>query len=142
MKLIFQLTSDQRAIHFIDEVMNNFVNLYQLPQGRELCFAVHELVINAVEVMKKSEKEKDTITVTIIHKNDRVIVTVLDRGMGIEEQTISKILELDSQNISFSERGRGLFFVQNMVDKLWFENQKNEFFLVGISKSLNRLQSN
>lgn len=55
MEFTLNVNPDTHAIAFIDQVIENYTNIYNLPYKRELRFVVHELVINAVEAMGKIE---------------------------------------------------------------------------------------
>lgn len=138
MKFTLNVNPDTHAIAFVDQVMDNYINVYNLPYKKELRFVVHELVINAVEAMGKidacSEKE---IQIHVDQSNEEIKVTVTDEAKGIAENDWDKVLHYDLNELDYSDRGRGLFFVKNMVDDIWFEHISETKFLVGISKKIN-----
>lgn len=137
MNFTLNLVPNQQAIYFVDETMASYTNLYNLPCKRELCFVVHELVINAIEAMSLANlKEVATIQVHVSQNDELVKVTVMDQAKGIPEKDWGKFLEFNLEDASFSDRGRGLFFVKNMVDDIWFENISDNKFLVGVSKKI------
>jgi len=137
MEFTLNVNPDTQAIAFVDQVMENYSNVYNLPYKKELRFVVHELVINAVEAMGKidacSEKE---IQIHVYQSNEEIKVTVTDEAKGIAENDWDKILQYDLNELDYSDRGRGLFFVKNMVDDIWFEHISKTKFLVGISKRI------
>lgn len=137
MEFTLNVNPDTQAIAFVDQVMENYSNVYNLPYKKELRFVVHELVINAVEAMGKidacSEKE---IQIHVYQSNEEIKVTVTDEAKGIAENDWDKILQYDLNELDYSDRGRGLFFVKNMVDDIWFEHISETKFLVGISKRI------
>lgn len=135
MEFTLNLVPNQNAIFFVDETMKNYTNIFNLPSKKELCFIVHELVINAVEAMEFGTKnDTEKIQVTVSQDSEQVKVTVVDHGKGIPEDSWEDALKFDLDEIGFSDRGRGLFFVKNMVDEVWFENVSESKFLVGVSK--------
>ena len=137
MEFTLNLVPNQNAIFFVDETMKNYTNIFNLPSKKELCFIVHELVINAVEAMEFSSKsDTEKIQVTVSQDSDQVKVTVVDHGKGIPEGSWEDALKFNLDEISFSDRGRGLFSVKNMVDEVWFENVSESKFLVGVSKRI------
>lgn len=137
MEFTLNLVPNQNAIFFVDETMKNYTNIFNLPSKKELCFIVHELVINAVEAMEFSSKsDTGKIQVTVSQDSDLVKVTVVDHGKGIPKDSWEDALKFDLDEIGFSDRGRGLFFVKNMVDEVWFENVSESKFLVGVSKRI------
>ncbi|KOS69264.1 hypothetical protein AEA09_12335 [Lysinibacillus contaminans] len=137
MDFTLNLVPNQQAIYFVDETMTSYTNLYNIPSKKELCFVVHELVINAVEAMNHANlNEVEKIQVHVSQDEELVKVTVIDQAKGIPEKDWEKFLQFDLEDPTYSDRGRGLFFVKNMVDEIWFENVSDTKFLVGISKKI------
>ena len=137
MEFTLNLVPNQQAIYFVDETMASYTNLYNFPSKKELCFVVHELVINAVEAMRHAKlHEAAKIQVHVSQDDESVHVTVIDQAKGIPKQDWEKVLQFNLEDLSYSDRGRGLFFVKNMVDKIWFEDVSDTTFLVGVSKKI------
>ncbi|MET4558967.1 ATP-binding protein [Lysinibacillus parviboronicapiens] len=135
MEFTLNVKPNMQAINFVDQVMENYMTVYNLPYQKELRFVVHELVINAVEAMeKKNTDSQEKIQVHVIQKDDEIRVTVIDDAKGIAVSDWQKVFEFDLHNLTSSDRGRGLLFIKNMVDSIWFENISETKFLVGISK--------
>ena len=138
MELLLSIEPNQQSIHFIDQTITLFAEIYEIPNKRELCFVVHELVINAVEAMQKIQfTDGNEIEIHVIKEADVLKVTVTDRAMGIPEEKWYEILEADFTTLDYSERGRGFLFIKHMVDELWFENLSHNRFLVGVKKIIN-----
>ena len=136
MEFTLYLTANQQAIDFIDQTMESYTSLYNLSVKREVCFVVHELVINAVEAMRNVGKADEEIQVHVKQREEQLQVTVIDQAEGIPEEHWDSIFQEDFQQDSFLERGRGLLFVKYMVDDLWFEHVSDTQFLVGITKKI------
>lgn len=137
MEFILNVNPDTQAIAYVDQVMANYTDVYNLPFKRELRFVVHELVINAVAAIEKIEpSSKTAIQVHVFHSSAEIKITVTDEAKGIAENDWDKVLQFDLNELDYSDRGRGLFFVKNMVDHIWFENISDTKFLVGISKKI------
>lgn len=138
MNIAIEIPPTQDGIRLIDEMMQSYVEIQKLPHARELCFVLHELVINAVEAMTKvSEHERDCIQVKIEKTNVTINMCVIDFADGIPEDSWEQVLTYDLEAMGDKfDRGRGLFFVQHMVDNIWFEYVAPKQFLVGVSKSL------
>lgn len=135
MEFTLNVKPNMQAINFVDQVMENYMTVYNLPYQKELRFVVHELVINAVEAMeKKNTDSQEKIQVHVIQEDDEIRVTVIDDAKGIAVSDWQKVFEFDLHNLTSSDRGRGLLFIKNMVDSIWFENISETKFLVGISK--------
>lgn len=137
MEFTLNVNPDTQAIAFIDQVMENYTELYNLPYKRELRFVVHELVINAIEAMGKiNTPVQKEIQIHVAQSNEEIKITVTDEAKGIDEKDWDKVLQFDLDKLDYADRGRGLFFVKNMVDHIWFENISKTKFLVGISKKI------
>ena len=137
MEFTLNVNPDTQAIAFIDQVMENYTDLYNLPYKRELRFVVHELVINAIEAMGKiNTPVQKEIQIHVAQSNKEIKITVTDEAKGIDEKDWDKVLQFDLDKLDYADRGRGLFFVKNMVDHIWFENISKTKFLVGISKKI------
>ena len=138
MDFTLNLAPNQQAIQFVDQTMNNYTDLYDIPSKRELCFVVHELVINAIEAMNQANLTNgEEIQVHVSQDEETVKITVIDQAEGIPEKDWKNYLQLNLDELHFSDRGRGLTFVKNMVDDIWFENVSETKFLVGVLKKLN-----
>ena len=138
MELLLSVEPNQQSIQFVDQTITTFAEFYEIPNKRELCFVVHELVINAVEAMQQIQfTEMKEIKVQVIKDADVLKVTVTDEAMGIPEEKWSCILEANFEELDYSDRGRGFLFIKHMVDELWFENLPNNCFLVGVKKKIN-----
>lgn len=137
MEFTLNVNPDTQAIAFIDQVMENYTDLYNLPYKQELRFVVHELVINAVEAMGKiNTPVQKEIQIHVAQSNEEIKITVTDEAKGIDQKDWDKVLQFDLDKLDYADRGRGLFFVKNMVDHIWFENISKTKFLVGISKKI------
>ncbi|WP_107943602.1 ATP-binding protein [Metasolibacillus sp. FSL H7-0170] len=135
MEFMLSIAPNQQSIFFIDQVMENYTQLYNISDARDICFVTHELVINAVEAMNKANRQED-IQLHVLSNDEQIKITVADFAEGIPQEQWQSILEPDLGEMCFSDRGRGFFFIIHMVDKLWFEQLPSSQFLVGIKKSL------
>lgn len=135
MELSIKLLPNQQSIHLIDEVMKTYTTMYNLPNKREICFVAHELVINSVEAMKQSQKN-DEIEFQVTHIGEEIVITVTDYAGGIPEDKLKTLFEFKIEELITSDRGRGLFFVKNMVDKISFYQSSEMKFLVKVSKKI------
>lgn len=137
MEFTVEVPPNEQAIDFVDAIMKRFITMYELPYERELCFVLHELVINAVEAMQSTGKQEQLIFVQVVQNREQLQMIVIDRANGIPEEQWEEVLTYNFEEMADSDRGRGLFFVQHMVDHIWFEQVAPNRFLVGASKNLN-----
>ncbi|WP_107838084.1 ATP-binding protein [Metasolibacillus meyeri] len=135
MEIMLNVTPNQQTIFFIDQMMENYTQLYGIPSAQDICFVTHELIINAVEAMNKANRQED-IQLHVSWNDEYIKITVADFAEGIPQEEWQSILEPNLEEMSFSDRGRGFFFIVHMVDKLWFEQLPGSQFLVGIKKNL------
>lgn len=137
MEFSLEVRPNQQAIHLVDEMMRSYIAIYDLPHKRELSFVLHELVINAVEAMENVKRAQGgVIRVQVVQDGPLLQMVVIDCAGGIPKEKWDQLLTYDVEEMGDSDRGRGLFFVQNMVDHIWFEYVAPEQFLVGVSKKL------
>ena len=135
MEFILRVQANMQAVRFIDKVMENYTTIYNVPFSRELRFVLHELVINAIEAMKNIDSpHSNTIQVQISQNDEEIKLTVIDEAQGISENALKRALQFDFNEKNYSDRGRGLFFVKQMVDSIWFKHISKTKFLVGVSK--------
>ncbi|MFF5994562.1 ATP-binding protein [Lysinibacillus sp. KU-BSD001] len=138
MELLLSVEPNQQAIQFVDQKITTFADMYGIPIKRELCFVVHELVINAVEAMQQVQfTNVKKIEIHVTKDEDLVQVTVTDESGGIPKDKCERILATNFEDVDFSDRGRGFLFIKNMVDEVWFEHLSDNRFLVGIKKKIN-----
>jgi len=138
MEFTLRVQANLEAVHFIDTVMENYTNIYTIPFSREMRFVLHELVINAIEAMEKIDiaPPHNTIQIQVIHNDEEIKLTVIDEAQGITEDDLEKTLSFDLNEHNYTDRGRGLFFVKQMVDSMWFKHISKTKFLVGVSKKI------
>ncbi|MFJ7667426.1 ATP-binding protein [Lysinibacillus sp. NPDC097195] len=136
MELILRIQANRQAVRFIDNVMADYTTIYNVPFSRELRFVLHELVINAIEATMKNigSPHSNTIQVQISQNDEEIKLTVIDEAQGISATELNKALQFDLNEENYSDRGRGLFFIQHMVDAIWFKHISETKFLVGVSK--------
>lgn len=98
---------------------------------QKIRMAIQNLVDNAVKYSPKGE----TVTVTAGIKNNRLMVTVSDTGIGIpkdeQKQIFSKFFRgHNAKEWATTGSGLGLYIVKNIVQKhrgqIWFESKQNQ----------------
>lgn len=65
----------------------------------------------------------------IVVNSETIIVKVIDCGVGISDEEVNHYTELALSN-KYSERGRGLLFIQKFTDKFLLERLSNGKFCV------------
>lgn len=135
MELQLTVNPNEQSVYFVDQMMESFVKFYELNEAQELCFVLHELIINAVEASIKTAGGKN-IEIAVLYENGEIAMTVTDSAGGIPEEQWAVVTDLNVMDLAVSERGRGFLFIQHMVDRLWFENLDGGQFKVGVKKKI------
>lgn len=135
MELQLAVKPDERSVYFADHMMENFAAFYELNEAQELCFVLHELIINSVEASIETAGGKN-VEIAVLYENSEITMTVTDSAGGIPEEQWAVVTDLNVMDLSVSERGRGFLFIQHMVDQLWFENLDGGQFKVGVKKKI------
>lgn len=133
MEFTFTITPNEQAILLIDQLMESYTELYDIPCAQEICFVMHELVINAVEAMEK-ERRTEPIELHMHYTYGQLQMTVTDVAKGIPKEQWPDVLDTAVESEDYGDRGRGFLFIQHMVDQLWFEQLSGGRFLVGATK--------
>ncbi len=92
-----------------------------LPDDRvaDLTLALSEACTNAIEA-HDAKDEADRVTVRVDEDEDRLVVTVLDRGPGFDLMELpSHPAVTDPDRLNF-ERGLGIPIIRNLVDEVTF----------------------
>ncbi len=106
---------------------------------------INNLIVNAIRY-----GNQNPITVTVLNDNDHVLLSVKDRGIGIEKEAITKIFDrferaIGSNNIS--GLGLGLYIAREIVrshnGKIWVESElgKGSTFYVRLPRGNVRYES-
>ena len=110
----------ERVDGFIDMLL---ARLSQLSLDQKVNFSIklslHEAIINAV---RHGNKMKSTLSVQvdITLKPDRITIKVADQGRGFDYNKIpDPITEENLEKLN----GRGIFLIQNTMDKVKFTNK-------------------
>lgn len=107
---------------------------------REICFAVNEILINSIEATKNKTKDQEgnyflTLSIQIVETSVEIVIS--DQAEGKPAEIETELNNKTFEDVLWQERGRGLLFVQNLVDELWFD-KKGVDFITGIRKEINR----
>ncbi len=123
------------------ELNHSEKKLYAIASEIQLQQVIINLVDNAVFALDKSNKKNKKITIQVDENDDFIIIEVIDNGIGIKEENISKIFKAFH---TFSERidriGMGLYIVNNIIKcfggKIEVENnnQKGASFIIFLRK--------
>jgi len=97
----------------------------------DIKLACEEAMINAIKHGNKSDPDK-TVTITCDIKKDAVVIAVEDQGRGFNYKNLSDPTE--DENL-LKAGGRGLFLIQNIMDKVEFNPQGNKITMTKFFKT-------
>lgn len=114
--------------------------LYYLPLDEYMVFniklALQEAVINAVEHGNKMQSDL-LVQVDIVADPQRLTIEVTDQGKGFEYKTIPNPIE--PQNLE-KLRGRGIFLIRHVMDKIEFVNKGRTIRMIKYLKKGRRVR--
>ena len=98
--------------HFLAGVVSDDELSYQI------VLLLTEAVTNAIEHGNELDANKQ-VHVELEIDGNRVHMCVEDQGEGFDPASVKD--PLNEENL-FNDGGRGIFFIENMADKVWYEN--------------------
>ncbi|OXM85284.1 ATP-binding protein [Paenibacillus rigui] len=122
----------QQLVDLSDEMMESFLKYSGVSQYRKLCFAVHELVVNAVESTLKLREsgagkqegavaEEAKILIRMELNGDDIVITISNHGYGCDAPAMAELPKLSFDELLLEERGRGLLLAKRLSDQLTFD---------------------
>jgi PAS domain S-box-containing protein len=124
----FKLLASQKKIKLINSVDRDIIILADLNM---LSLVIRNLLSNAI----KFTKENGTVRISASTKENFVVITVEDNGVGIAQDDIKKLFRMDHYystegTIKESGTGLGLLLCKEIVDKhngkIWVESELNK----------------
>lgn len=132
MELKIKLPACEESIPFLRELVMHTLVLRNIRERKRIVFACNEAVMNSVQAMiEKGKMHKDIVLHMKIYDSE-IELNVVDYAGGIPEDTQKKLNQLTFTDMEDSIRGRGLLFIKNIMDELWFRYLENQGFLVGM----------
>ncbi len=114
--------SDLSLLPKIQDYVQQQIKEY-LPHDKidAVTLAVSEAVSNGIKHGNKSDASKK-ITLRIKLTDEKIIIESMDEGEGFE---LEKIPDPTNPENLLKESGRGIFIIQNVIDKLSYEFTEN-----------------
>lgn len=114
--------SDLSLLPKIQDYVQQQIKKY-LPHDKidAVTLAVSEAVSNGIKHGNKSDASKK-ITLRIKLTDEKIIIESMDEGEGFE---LEKIPDPTNPENLLKESGRGIFIIQNVIDKLSYEFTEN-----------------
>lgn len=79
----------------------------ELPQVKADAEAISQMVINLVDNAVKYSEGEGEITVNVFHRGDNIVIQVVDRGVGIDEEDLKKIFDKFYRGKNVANLGTG-----------------------------------
>jgi len=111
-------------VEFIDDFIDSLLErIFQTPKQHNSVFniklALHEAIINAVKHGNKM-KQHLNVQVEIIKEDGQLTIQVTDQGEGFDFKKIPD--PITPENLE-KLNGRGIFLIQNAMDRVEFTDQ-------------------
>lgn len=145
-KLVIESAPGHDLIDLTDELSKVFLGGVAEDQSFKLCFAIHELMINAVEaVVKLGESSGEeqaavtTITMTLRMVQDEVFVSISNQAGPQVVATLEEASRGSMESLFQEERGRGIMLAQMIADGLTFDQDASGRLTIELwKKGVNR----
>ena len=112
------------TVDFLDLLCEKTLKQVDFYAHRRLGFAVHEVIINAVEANRRKfgpENIGKTITLQIKVQKDEAEILVIDEAGGISTEDWDDTSQRTFEEVLWSENGRGLLLIKSFVNEVWHE---------------------
>ncbi|WP_028552202.1 ATP-binding protein [Paenibacillus sp. UNC451MF] len=137
----------EQFIDMSDEMAENFLKYSGVPQYRKLCYAVHELVINAVEATLRhqasvNEANRCSDSMGLEHiirlrmelEEGEVVITITNYAELGACQAIHSKRSANMDDLLHEERGRGLLIAKRWSDQLTFDQEEDGKITIQLRK--------
>ncbi|ADH98168.1 ATP-binding protein [Salisediminibacterium selenitireducens] len=118
----FEANADPVRIHELITQASSALTDMQIPDDGTLTLVIHEAVINAYEACLDQGITDKPIRVTIEMAGSDLLITVSDPAGNLDPGTLDEASQrLDEANLNLHESGRGLFFIQSLMDDVYVQ---------------------
>jgi anti-sigma regulatory factor (Ser/Thr protein kinase) len=88
----------------------------------DLALALSEACTNAIEAHTAAGTSDDPVSVEVEESDDRLVVTVADRGSGFDPMELPSHPPVDDPARLNYDRGLGIPIIRNLVDEVTFQS--------------------
>ncbi|MBN6188986.1 ATP-binding protein [Aneurinibacillus sp. BA2021] len=119
MQLEITTHADLSMLELFRHICHCTLNRLVPERSDHVLLAVHELLINSIEAssLRCGTEHTASLTLRITQNEDETEITVEDQAGGIPSEHLAAMKHTAFENILWQERGRGLLFVQALVDE-------------------------
>lgn len=126
--------SDQDAIKYIEYIFSETLTQVSFNKIEEAMFAIREALINAVEASKDIEdKEKSRVSISMVADKQSIEVKIFNFYTNMSGDISEKVVNPSTPENIWSDHGRGLLFINHLVDQVWEERDDKGRFVLGIT---------
>lgn len=100
----------------LEEIHTDMANMLNILPGSlydDFLICIHELIINSIAEIRKTNHKKDLITINLFLTEEGAILCLKDFGRGISKEQLEK-----EEDDPLKEHGRGLDIIMMLSD--WF----------------------
>ncbi len=129
-RINFSIASKFEYLKQVNELITKlFINTgMESSEIFQMKFAIHELVVNAIQHGNLDDAEKKVIINYTLFKNS-LVIEIIDEGEGFNFEEMKN--PISKENIE-KDRGRGIFMVKNLMDKVEFIEPGNHVIMTKI----------
>lgn len=99
-------------------ITTNDLDVLVATDEKWLIFVINQIINNSIKYMDKKEKK---ITIQAIKENNRILLEIIDNGIGIKESDLSRVFEkgfTGSDRLKSRSTGMGLYLASKICKKL------------------------
>ena len=119
-EIIHQVIMQNKDYFLLNKISITTNDLDVLVATDEKCliFVINQIINNSIKYMDKKEKK---ITIQVIKENNRILLEIIDNGIGIKESDLSRVFEkgfTGSDRLKSRSTGMGLYLASKICKKL------------------------
>jgi len=125
-------------LEFIDNTLTNFLKETGIEEYKKFRFALHEIIINSIQVICANEdpERNTTLRVRVEVSQEEISAVVTDWMKGIKKSKEAIIDAYDPVENLWNEEGRGIPLIEKMVDSYTWNLDEEGAFHVYISSNV------
>lgn len=119
-EIIHQVIMQNKDYFLLNKISitTNDLDVLVATDEKWLIFVINQIINNSIKYMDKKEKK---ITIQAIKENNRILLEIIDNGIGIKESDLSRVFEkgfTGSDRLKSRSTGMGLYLASKICKKL------------------------
>lgn len=124
-RLELRMAADRTALATVTTPISEKLEQLHVAEEKqyEILLALQEALANAVVHGCKGDASKEVLCQLEWHSDGSILIVVIDPGAGFAFEEIAHPLHPDN---FYSDHGRGVYLIRELMDKVSFHNNGNE----------------